>query len=344
MPEDTLHRQNIVACVWDFDKTLIPGYMQSPIFRRFGVDEKTFWTEVNALPAIYAERGVRVAPETVYLNHLLTYVRHGRMPRLSNALLRELGRELVFFQGLPELFPALRRLVHETPNYARFEIRLEHYIISTGLAEMIRGSAIYPFVENVYGCEFIEHPLPPDFARQDELPIEGPGEISQIGQLVDNTIKTRFIFEINKGTNKLATINVNSKIDQADRRVPIRNMIYIADGPSDIPVFSVVRKYGGRAYAVYEPKNEKEFAQNDALREAGRVDHFGRADYREKSDTYLWLTTALRRVCDRIVRESEEALDRRVGAPPRHLHREDPPPPVGPSQAEMFSPHAPGGP
>ena len=344
MPEDNLHRQNVVACIWDFDKTLIPGYMQTPIFRRFGIEENAFWKEVNALPAIYAEQGVRVAPEAVYLNHLLTYVRHGKMPRLSNAMLREMGAELTFFQGLPELFPTLRKMVQETPNYARFEIRLEHYIISTGLAEMIRGSAIFPFVENVYGCEFIEHPMPPDFARQEEMSIGGPGEISQIGQLVDNTIKTRFIFEINKGTNKLSSINVNSKIAPGDRRVPINNMIYVADGPSDIPVFSVVRKNGGRTYAVYEPKNEKEFAQNDALREAGRVAHFGRADYREGSDTYMWLSTAIRKICDRIVHESEAALDRRVGAPPRHLHRDEPLDPAGPAQSEMFDGENGGGP
>lgn len=336
MSEDTLHRQNIVACIWDFDKTLIPGYMQAPLFKHFGIDELSFWNEVNALPEIYSKRGVRVSPETIYLNHLLTYVRHNRMEGLNNALLRKLGKELKFFAGLPECFPALQKLVHGTHAYERFEIKLEHYIISTGLAEMIRGSAIYPFVENVYGCEFIEEPLPPDFAVQGEFPIEGPTEISQIGQLVDNTIKTRFIFEINKGTNKLESISVNSKIDQNDRRVPIQNMIYIADGPSDIPVFSVVRKNGGRTYAVYEPKNEKEFAQNDALRENGRVHHFGRADYREKSDTYLWLSNALRKICDRIVEESEQALNRRVGAPPQHLHRDKALPPSGPEQSEIF--------
>jgi hypothetical protein len=335
MPEDNLHRQNIVACVWDFDKTLIPGYMQAPLFRHFGVNERTFWNEVNALPAAYASQGVRVSPETVYLNHLLTYVRHNRMPGLNNALLRELGAELKFFQGLPECFPTLQNLVSQTPAYARFEIKLEHYIISTGLAEMIRGSAIAPYVENVYGCEFIEHPLPPDFTIQEEFGIEGPSEINQIGQLVDNTIKTRFIFEINKGTNKLDSISVNSKIAQEDRRVPIRNMIYIADGPSDIPVFAVVRKQGGRTYAVYEPKNEKEFAQNDTLREAGRVHHFGRADYREKSDTFLWLSNSVRKICDRIVNESEAALNRRVGSPPQHLHRDEPPP-RGAEQSEFF--------
>ena len=101
-------------------------------------------------------------------------------------------------------------------------------------------------------------------------------------------------------------------------------MIYIADGPSDVPVFSVVRKHGGKAYAVYEPKNEKEFAQNDALRASERVDHFGRADYREKSDTYMWLTTHVRQICDRIVEACERALTHRVGRPPQHIHKDEP--------------------
>jgi hypothetical protein len=322
--ENTLHRQNIVACIWDFDKTLIPGYMQWPIFTHFGVDEKRFWNEVNAMTDIYRRRGQRVLTDILYLNHILTYVRHGRFPGLNNALLRKLGAELKFYQGLPEFFQTLKDLVARDPRYAKHEIRLEHYIVSTGLAEMIRGSAIAPHVENIYGCEFIEDPLPPDFQNQKELDLDATMEIGQIGQLVDNTIKTRFIFEINKGTNKIASIDVNSKVAPEDRRVPIKNMIYVADGPSDVPVFSVVRKHGGQTYAVYEPKNEKEFAQNDALRDCGRVDHFGRADYREKSDTYMWLTSHVRQLCERIVGECESALSRRVSGPPRHIHKEEP--------------------
>jgi hypothetical protein len=322
--ESKLHRQNIVACIWDFDKTLIPGYMQWPIFEYYDVDEERFWSEVNALPEIYRKRGLPATSDSLYLNHILTYVRHGRFPGLNNKLLRQLGRKLNFYQGLPDFFQTLKDMVKDNPVYARYEIRLEHYIISTGLAEMIRGSAIAPLVEQVYGCEFIENPLPPHFDLQTELEIEGPEEIAQIGHIVDNTLKTRFIFEINKGTNKIASIDVNSKIALEDRRVPIPNMIYIADGPSDVPVFSVVRKNGGKTYAVYEPKNEKEFAQNDALRASERVDHFGRADYREKSDTFMWLTTHVRKICDRVVHECEQALDYRVGQPPRHLHRDPP--------------------
>jgi hypothetical protein len=324
MAEDrTLNRQNIVACVWDFDKTLIPGYMQWPIFDYFDVDENRFWKEVNTLPEAYQANDQIVSPDILYLNHILTYVRHGKFAGLNNELLFKLGAKLKFYQGLPEFFQILKDIPAKDPEYSRYEIKLEHYIISTGLAQMIRGSAIAPYVEHVYGCEFIENPMPPNYAAQQEFQIPGPREISQIGHLVDNTIKTRFVFEINKGTNKISSIDVNSRISHEDRRVPIRNMIYIADGPSDVPVFSVVRKHGGQTYAVYEPKNEKEFAQNDALRASERVNHFGRADYREKSDTFMWLTTHVRKICDRIVVESERALDHRVGRPPQHIHREE---------------------
>jgi hypothetical protein len=317
--------------------------MQWPIFAHYGIDQKTFWEEVNDLPARYRERGLSSLSDGLYLNHILTYVRHGKFPGLNNALLRKLGAQLEFYQGLPRFFRVLKDLVAENPVYARYEIRLEHYVVSTGLAEMIRGSAIAPYVEQVYGCEFIENPLPPNFHTQPELEVETTPEIAQIGHLVDNTLKTRFIFEINKGTNKIQSIDVNSKVAPEDRRVPIRNMIYIADGPSDVPVFSVVRKHGGRAYAVYEPKNEKEFAQNDALRADERVDHFGRADYREKSDTYMWLTTHVRQICDRIVDECERALNYRVGRPPQHIHRDPPPPraPEPPAQSDLFDSSAP---
>ncbi|KAF0095594.1 MAG: hypothetical protein E1N59_1089 [Puniceicoccaceae bacterium 5H] len=338
MPEDTLHRQNIVACLWDFDKTLIPGYMQWPIFEHFGIDERAFWQEVNGMEEVYRQRGQDPSPEILYLNHLLTYTRAGITGGLNNAMLRKFGQKLKFYDGLPEFFDHLKRLVAEQQLYARYEIKLEHYIISTGLAEMVRGSAIAPYVDGVYACEFIENPLPPYYNLQQELEMEpGDCEIGQIGRFVDNTIKTRFIFEINKGTNKIASIDVNSKIAPEDRRVPIKNMIYIADGPSDVPVFSVVRKNGGKAYAVYAPGSESEFVQNDELRQCGRVDHFGRADFRERSDTYMWLTTHVRRICDRIVEESEQALNRRVGRPPRHLHDDEPrKTPQGPQQEILF--------
>jgi hypothetical protein len=339
MTKKNLHRQNIVACIWDFDKTLIPGYMQAPIFRAFGIDEEQFWKEVNALPEIYAQRGTRVSHDTIYLNHLISFVKNGCLKGLTNQRLRELGRELVFYPGLPELFEQLKTLVASKPEYVKHNIKLEHYIISTGLAEMIKGSAIAPHVDGIFGSEFIEAPLPPNYSKQDELPLHLDFEISQIGTIVDNTIKTRYIFEINKGSNKNPSIDVNASMDRVDRRIPIDRMIYIADGPSDVPVFSVVKGNGGKAYAVFNPDSEAEFAQNDRLLHAGRIHAYGPADYSAKSTTVKWLRMHVRQICDAIADECEADLSRKVSGAPRHLHEDDEAEPEAPKpepQKELF--------
>jgi hypothetical protein len=137
--------------------------------------------------------------------------------------------------------------------------------------------------------------------------------------MIDNTTKTRAIFEINKGTNKNPAIEVNSKVTPEDRRIPIQNMIYIADGPSDVPSFSVVSKGGGKTYAVYNPTSRGEFEQNDRLRHSGRIDHYGPADYTEGSATDNWLHLQVEKICDRIVAERESSVASRTARPPRHL-------------------------
>ncbi|HET7536617.1 MAG TPA: HAD family hydrolase [Candidatus Didemnitutus sp.] len=316
----TLFTQNIIACIWDFDKTLIPAYMQAPLFRRFGVDEATFWAETNALAGNYRRRGYHISPEISYLNHLLTYVLAGPMAGLNNKVLRECGADIKFYPGLPSFFETSRAWVKAKPEYQKHEIELEHYIVSTGLAEMVRGSAIANYVDGIWACEFIENPLQPGFLAQKEFGLEAAAEIAQIGVMIDNTTKTRAIFEINKGTNKNTAIDVNAKVTPEDRRIPIQNMIYIADGPSDVPSFSVVRKGGGKTYAVYNPEVRAEFEQNDRLRHTGRIDHYGPADYTEASATSHWLHLQIEKMCDRIVADREAAVAARVARPPRHLN------------------------
>lgn len=331
-----LHSQQIVACIWDFDKTLIPGYMQTPLFKHFQVDEKRFWNEVNALPGLYAKRGQKVHRDTIYLNHLLTYVKNGPMKGLSNALMRKLGAELKFYPGLPAFFEELRNIPLSRPEYVRHGLKLEHYVVSTGLAEMIHGSAIAPFVENIFGCELIENPLPPFFSSQPELAVESNPEVAQVGIAIDNTSKTRCVFEINKGTNKNPDVDVNAKVLADDRRVPFKNMIYIADGPSDVPVFSVVRKGGGKAFAVYDPSNPAEFRQNDLMLQTGRIHAYGPANYTPASSTHMWMRMHVQEICERVVREGELYLARRVSGPPRHLHKDEPVVPSAPRQDSLF--------
>ncbi len=84
-----IHLQTNIAIIWDFDKTLIPGYMQEPLFRHYNVDGRTFWREVNALDAHLRREGNElVARDSLYLNHILAHVREGIFPGLNNRLLR----------------------------------------------------------------------------------------------------------------------------------------------------------------------------------------------------------------------------------------------------------------
>ena len=315
--------QNIIAMVWDCDKTLISSYMQEPLFRHFNVDGGKFWKEVNALKAYYGKQGITVNSDTSYLNHILTYVKAGLFKGLNNALLREFGKELKFYPGLPQFFGEVKSLINDDEKYKAFDIRLEHYVVSTGFAETIRGSAIAPFVDGIFGCEFIEAPAQPGFLEGfGDVPSAdaAPSEISQVASALDNTSKTRYLFEINKGSNKYPeTIDVNSSIARESRRVPFENMVYIADGPSDVPAFSILNYNGGSTFAVYPKGDVKAFRQVDALRRDNRVQMFGEADYETASQSWLWLTEKVRAIADSIVERKQAAIRNSAGAPPTHL-------------------------
>lgn len=316
MAEKGLFLQNVIAVVWDFDRTLSPRYMQRPLFEEYGVNEEDFWREVNALPAYYARAGIEMQADTAYLNHILTYVAQGRMAGLTNAKLRELGGRIPLFPGLPDFFDELKTVV-AAPPFAEADIRLEHYVVSTGLKEMIRGSAIHAKLAGVFASEFVETAAGPG-ADLSATPASGP--VSQIAGALDNTTKTRALFEINKGVGKHPAIKVNTAIPEEERRVPFKNMIYIADGPSDIPSFSVVKKHGGVAFAVYDPASDGQFKQVVDLHNAGRVNDYGEADYTPRSKTSRWLALTVEAIAQRMLSERTKMTGSKVTGEPVHIH------------------------
>ncbi len=299
---------NIIAVIWDCDKTLIDGYMQDPLFKRFGIDAHAFWTKVNAIPKEIEKKGIRVNRETYYLNYFIKCAHDGTIPGLNNAMLRELGKEQKFYPGVPEIFRKTKEMFAEDKSYSEYGIQVEHYIVSTGFAETIRGSKLNPYVEEIWGCEFLDAPGP-----------DGKDTLSEIVYTIDNTTKTRAIFEINKGIGKTEGIDVNSKIPKEFRRVQIENMIYIADGPSDIPAFSVVNQNGGATFAIYPKGDAEAMRQVEQMRSDGRVDMYAEADYSEGTTAYLWITGKIQDIADRIRNREKARIRAYASDAPKHL-------------------------
>ena len=299
---------NIIAVIWDCDKTLIDGYMQDPLFKKFGIDSHAFWEQVNTIPAEMERKGIRVNADTYYLNHFIRCAHNGSMPGLNNAMLREIGKEQKFYSGIPEIFGQTKRLFVDDKQYSEYGIQVEHYIVSTGFAETIRGSVLMPYVDEVWGCELLDAPGP-----------DGKEVISEIVYTIDNTTKTRAIFEISKGIGKIEGINVNSKIPKELRRVQFENMIYIADGPSDIPAFSVVKQNGGATFAIYPKGDMEAMRQVEQMRADGRVDMYAEADYSENTTANMWINSKIQDMADRIRDREQARILSSASAAPKHL-------------------------
>lgn len=299
---------NIIAVIWDCDKTLVDGYMQDPMFEEYKVAASKFWGEVNAIPKEFEKEGIRVNKDTYYLNHFIRCAQNGTFPGLNNEKLREYGAKQKFYKGIPEIFERTKQMFIDDKSYAEYGIQVEHYIVSTGFAEVIRGSALMPYVDDVWGCELLDAP--------DE---NGNMVLSEVLYTIDNTTKTRALFEINKGIGKVKDIEVNTKIPEEFRRVHFKNMIYIADGPSDIPAFSVVKRNGGATFAIYPKGDQKAMQQVEQMRENGRVDMYAEADYSEGTTAYMWITNRIQQIADRIRAEEQAKIMSSTSCAPRHL-------------------------
>ena len=311
-----LHTQTVMACVWDFDRTLIPGNMQDPIFAEYDVDPALFWSEVDGLTDYYSRQGVKIQRDTAYLNHLLTYVREGIFKDLTNEKLHQLGKELEPAPGIPEFFADTRRHVAEIPEFHAEGITVEHYVVSTGILPMIEGSIIASHVDGIWANTLIETPAAPGYLEQ--LPVPSTSApVSQLGYIIDNTSKTKAIFEINKGVNKAPEIDVNARMSESQRRVPLHHLIYIADGPSDVPAFSILNTAGGKTLGVYTLEPVNNHRQVKRLQEQGRIQGMAQADYRPGEPAYLWLMDSIEQIGHEIVEARRQAFAS-IPNPPGH--------------------------
>ena len=286
--------QTTIGLIYDYDQTLSPNYMQDEVlFPRFGINPTQFWKKSRELVDTEGYDG-----ELAYLKALLDYL---AMDRPTNAELRALGAELNFYKGLPEIFSELDDVL--TPQHKMLGIKIEHYIVSSGLKALLDGSKLAPFVKKIFGCEFGE---------------DSDGRITFPKRVISHTTKTQYIFRINKGLLE-PNEDVNDHMSPELRPIPFQNMVYVGDGPTDVPCFTLMKKYGGHALAVYNPDEEnrssfKKCYQLSAL--ADRVKHIAPADYRQGSHLRLLLEEMITDIADNIVRSRRKEIeDGMVSAP-----------------------------
>jgi len=290
--------QNILALIYDFDLTLIPGFMQEPLFKKYGVNADKFWAESAALRDTAAQKGVNLDSECGYMNLILRYVKDGKFPNLSNKELFQLGGEIEPYKGLPEFFQRIKENIEKEPQFEKHQITVEHYVISTGLKPMILGSAVGKELKDIFASELME----------DER-----GVVCEIARTVGHLKKTEFIHLINKGGNVDKSVKVEDVVPNEYRRIPFQNMCYIGDGQTDISSMATINGRGGTSLAVYNPSDKKYFREAFNLRDQGRVFNFGPADYSEGSQISLTIEEVLYRKAKTIVKNREEEILRGMG-------------------------------
>ena len=243
----------IVAFLYDFDKTLCTTDMQNYAFiPSLGMTPGEFWAVANGFG-----RANRIDGILAYMYTMITESEKKGIPFTRKDLV-EKGQSIVLFPGVQEWFGRINAFGEEQG------VQVEHYIISSGLREIIEGSTISEEFKEIYASEFYYdetgRPVWPKLA-------------------VNFTAKTQFVYRINKGVLDVSDDKtLNDSMPDDSKRVPFHNMIYVGDGLSDVPCMKMMRAYGGQAIAVYQESNR--LGVEDLLAK-GRVDFIFKADYSE---------------------------------------------------------------
>jgi phosphoserine phosphatase len=276
-----------IALVYDFDGTLSPRPMQDYAFLpQIGQDASAFWKESNRLAK---EQG---ADSLITYMHLLYKKAKEAGVRIDRDDLVAQGRNVELYAGVEDWFDALGDYVKLRAE--SHGVGLRHYLISSGLTEIIEGTRIYKRFHNVFASEY--------WFEAYDLPYPK--------RVITDTGKTQYLFRINKGIEDLGN-NINEHMPEDARPIPFFNMIYFGDGDTDVPSMAVMRKNGGHAVAVYPPGKAKKKCVD--LFKAKRCDFFAPADYRRGSELFKRTCLLIDRIlADIRVQEEKWRIGREV--------------------------------
>ena len=244
-----------VALIYDFDGTLSPGNMQEYDFiPAIGKSNREFWEESNE-----TAREQDGDPILAYMYRMLHEAKSSGISLRRESFARS-GQNIELYEGVREWFPRINAYAAERG------IQLQHYINSSGLREMIEGTPIAHEFRKIYACSFL-------------YDVDGVAYWPAVA--VNYTNKTQFIFKINKGIESVYDSHrINEYIEEEERPVPFRRMIYFGDGTTDIPCMRLVKQQGGHSIAVYNPSSERNRQTSERLLHDQRVNYVCPADYR----------------------------------------------------------------
>ena len=245
----------IVAIMYDFDKTLCTRDMQEYTFiPSVGMEPSEFWGHTAEL----------AAAET--MDSILTYLycMVEKAHQTGNPLTREslvgCGKDIEYHPGVEGWFERINRYAEEAG------VEVEHYVLSSGLKEIIEGTSIAKYFKRIYACEFLYK----------------DGQAYWPKMAVNYTNKTQFVYRINKGVLDINNdVDLNNSRPDSEKRVFFSNMIYIGDGLTDVPCMKLVKQSGGHSIAIYSKGQQHKAAP---LLKHERVDWMFEADYSEGSD------------------------------------------------------------
>ena len=256
-----------VAIMYDFDRTLCTKDMQEYSFiPSLGMTGSEFWQYSNSL-------GKQEHMDSIlaYMYAMVKISKDKNIPLLREKLVA-MGKNVELFDGVEEWFDRITAFGLENG------MQIEHYVISSGMKEIIEGTSISKYFKSIFACEFL----------YDE---NGNGVWPKTD--VNYTNKTQFVYRINKGVLDIANdVDLNRSMPDDSKRVPFCNMIYIGDGLSDVPCMKMMKAYGGYSIAVYQKKDSK---VEDLLKK-GRVDFIYPADYRENTDLDVTVKNIIRKM------------------------------------------------
>ncbi len=270
-----------LAVVFDFDDTLAPD-TTSGFLRHSGLDDlAAFWK--NEVAPLTNDHDWDPVP--AYLYQMIQASRSGRIPPLTAVCLADWGRRAPLHPGVETLFDRLSTAAHEANPRAH----VEYYVISSGIGDIVRNTRIAKAFSEIWASEFHY----------------GDDGIALFPKrVVSFTDKTRYLFHIQKGligpNHRGKPFEVNRKLSDAQLRVPLNRMIFVGDGYTDIPCFSLLRQHRGVPIAVYDPNHEEKWGSAYQFVRDGRVTNLLSANYAEDSDLSRFLIMAVRNLASEI--------------------------------------------